>query len=25
VILDRRNQIVGVDFPIEPNPPAPGR
>lgn len=25
VILDRRNQIVGVDFPIEPNPPAPSR
>ena len=25
VILDRRNQIVGVDFPTEPNPPAPSR
>jgi hypothetical protein len=25
VILDGRNQIVGVDFPTEPNPPAPSR
>jgi hypothetical protein len=23
VILDNRNQIIGVDFPTEPNPPAP--
>jgi len=25
VILDGRNQIVGVDFPTEPKPPAPSR
>lgn len=25
VILNGRNQIVGVDFPTEPNPPAPSR
>jgi hypothetical protein len=25
VILDGRNQIIGIDFPIEPNPPAPSR
>ena len=25
VILDRQNQIVGVDFPIEPNQAAPSR
>lgn len=25
VILDDRNQIIGVDFPTEPNPPAPVR
>jgi hypothetical protein len=25
VILDGRNQIVGIDFPTEPNPPAPSR
>ena len=23
VILDDRNQIIGVDFPTEPNAPAP--
>jgi len=25
VILDQRNRIIGVDFPTEPNPPAPSR
>ena len=25
VILDGRNQIIGIDFPTEPNPPAPSR
>ena len=25
VILDARNQIIGIDFPTEPNPPAPSR
>jgi hypothetical protein len=25
VILDGRNQIIGIDFPIEPNTPAPSR